>query len=33
MLDAVELEQVAAAMPLGLGGWLLMARRQLMNKA
>jgi predicted lipid carrier protein YhbT len=31
MLDALELEQVAAAMPLGMGRWLLAARRQLLN--
>jgi predicted lipid carrier protein YhbT len=33
MLDAVELEQVAAAMPLGLGGWLLQALQRLLDQA
>lgn len=31
MLDAVELEQVAAAMPLGAGRWLLTARQRLLD--
>lgn len=33
MLDAVELDAVAAAMPMGLGGWLLMARRRFLDQA
>ena len=33
MLDAVELEQVAKAAPMGLGRWLLQVRQHLMDRA
>lgn len=33
LLDTVELEQVAAAMPMGLGGWLFVARQHMLQKA
>lgn len=31
MLDAVELEELAAAMPMGLGRWFMLARRQMLE--
>lgn len=32
MLDAVELDDLAAAMPMGVGRWLLLARRRLLDQ-
>lgn len=32
MLDAVELDELAAAMPMGVGRWLLLARRRLLDQ-
>lgn len=32
MLDAVELDELAAAMPMGLGRWFLLARRRLLDQ-
>lgn len=32
MLDAVELDELAAAMPMGVGRWILLARRWLLDQ-